>query len=380
MDDSHSRRIQEDTPVSPDPEVPLADRLLNRATPDRFGEWYNEREYAENIENGTPYFNKGGYQPEPGRYSPSKLLRCHRRQFYTDHNAPEEEPDPSGIFWTGSKLEEELFLPFLKQIADEMDVYVQNSIWVDYSTNTHVGQLKFKGSTDPVIVDADAVPILPTEIKTRSTLENLSEPNPAHRAQLHAYMEGLSRDYDADIRTGVLIYGSRKTLEIKRFRVDFDEEFWQESVLDWASDHTEYRLEESLPPASPEAEWECGFCDYRERCGKGDRHESDVGSSGLLTRYTGYPRERLREYLEANPHGKLTPSLAFEYRDLADAFDVYDWVCAECGLEVEWDAVDWNGDVTAPPQCSQCLAEGTASLLRGPRPSVQASRGGSDAE
>jgi CRISPR-associated exonuclease Cas4 len=354
--------------------------LIEELSADQFTEWYLERQYARNIRDGKPYFNTPSDEPAADRYSPSQLLQCHRKLFYDDYNAPAETQPPRGIFWTGTRFEEDIATAFLENEVLGDTTYLRNSIWVNYDIESSSGALQIKGVTDPVIVDSDAVPILPTEIKTRSSLENLSEPNPAHRAQLHAYMEGLSREYDVDIRTGVLIYGSRKTLEIKRFQVDFDEEFWQESVLDWASEHTEYRLDESLPPASPEAEWECEFCDYRERCGKGDRHESDVGSSGLLTRYTGYPRERLREYLEANPHGKLTPSLAFEYRDLADAFDVYDWVCAECGLEVAWDAVDWNGDVTAPPQCSQCLAEGTASLLRGPRPSVQASGGGSDAE
>ena len=61
---------------------------------------------------------------------------------------------------------------------------------------SEAGDLVLKGSTDPVVVDADGTPVLPTEVKTKNSLEYLDEPNEHHKAQLHAYMLGLSQKYD----------------------------------------------------------------------------------------------------------------------------------------------------------------------------------------
>jgi CRISPR/Cas system-associated exonuclease Cas4 (RecB family) len=340
-----------------------------------FRDWYQERQYRENIENGTPYFNESDHVPDPERHSPSKLLRCHRRLFYQDYNAPEEQPDPDGIFWVGSKFEEEIIFPFLRDAVTGQNTYVQNSIWIDYTIETSAGDLQLKGETDPVIVDADGRPILPTEIKTKRSVKDLSSPNRAHRAQLHAYLVGLSEKFDIDLTTGVILYGSRRSLDITTFHVEFDADFWRDIVLEWAVDHTEYRINQRLPPADPMTGWECDFCSYCERCGEGNRHFSEKGPAGLLTRFTGYPREKLIEYLEAHPNAKLTPSLAFEYEELASKYGVYDWECPQCFGTYAWDALGWDGDVTQPPRCPRCAEDGSVSLLHGPDPDDQIDRG-----
>ena len=39
--------------------------------------------------------------------------------------------------------------------------------------------------------------------------------------------------------------------------VEFDQEFWEETVCEWAATQSTYRTEETLPPATPEHGWEC---------------------------------------------------------------------------------------------------------------------------
>ncbi|MCD2200802.1 PD-(D/E)XK nuclease family protein [Halobacterium sp. KA-4] len=342
----------------------LRDGLLNRLTPTQFTEWHREEQYAQNIENGTPYFNGTGYQPSAERHSPSKLLRCHRRQFYNDYNAPEESADPDGIFWAGSKLEEELLFPFLKQTAAELDSYVRNSIWIDYSTDSHAGPIEIKGSTDPVIVDEDATPVLPTEIKTKRTLKTLNEPNRTHRAQLHAYLLGLSEKFEIDLDVGVLIYVSRQSLDIETFRIDFDAAFWNETVLDWAATHTQYRIDEELPPATPETDWECEYCSYRERCGKGSAPAADYGVRGFVREFAGYPPEKIEEYLENNPEEELTPALAAEYPELAATYAVQHWSCNRCGSSINWKEVEAADE----PLCPCCAEDDILTPLTRPDP------------
>lgn len=333
--------------------------LLERLSADQFREWYQERKYRKNIENGQSYFNGPGKVPDPDRHSPSQLLQCHRKMLYRQENAPAERPDPRGIFWFGTQFEENLLFPFLNKAVTGSDTYVQNSIWIDFTVETEVGELQIKGATDPVIVDPDAIPILPTEVKTKSSVENVTEPNQHHRAQLHAYLAGLSEKFDQTFADGVLVYGGRESLGLKVFHVEFDERFWNEVVLNWAATHTQLRMGKKLPPANPEYDWECRFCSYRVRCGKGDTDHGDAESQGLLPGYDQYPRESVVEYLDGNPEESLTPSLANRYPDLVDDYGVTNWYCSTCTSEMDWDEVEPGGS----PVCPRCAERNEISSL-----------------
>lgn len=41
------------------------------------------------------------------------------------------------------------------------------------------------------------------------SVDNADEPRVEHRAQPHAYLEGLSREYDREVRTGVVLNSMR---------------------------------------------------------------------------------------------------------------------------------------------------------------------------
>lgn len=247
-----------------------ADRLAKAISGETFDEWYREREWAQNIRDGTPFFN-GPSDPKPARrHSPSQLLQCSRKIYYRQLNAPAESDEPSGIYWFGSQLEEQLVLDYLDSVAGDGE-YIANSLWVTFNENTDVGEIEIRGATDPVIVNREAEPILLTEVKSKRTLDNLQSPNKHHKAQAHAYMRGLSEKYDREISEAVIVYVSRTTLALRSFRIDFDSEFWQEAVLDWIESHTASRLDEELPEADPVFGWECQFCSYAERCGEGQK-------------------------------------------------------------------------------------------------------------
>ncbi|MFC6874124.1 CRISPR-associated protein Cas4 [Halobellus marinus] len=356
--DGPHRREESVDSVSGKPDPPS-----DRISTDSFDKWYKERQYRQNILEGTHYFNGPGKITPPRRLSPSKLLQCHRKTVYKQRNAPEESGDPTGIYWFGTEFEEQIIVPFLQEAVVGQREYVANSLWVDYTVETDAGELRIKGATDPVIVTADAEPVLLTEIKTRRSIENTNAPSRRHKAQTHAYLKGLSEKYDRSISEAVILYGSRTTFDIKPFRIEFDPYFWRETVLNWAQNHAEYRLNDELPPAEPESSWECDYCSYSERCGKGQRQFDDIGPKGLLPGFTGYPREKLVEYLEAHDQAKLTPSLAHSHPDLADEYGALDWKCRGCGNSVAWDAIEWDGDTSKPPQCPECVNKGSTVLV-----------------
>lgn len=345
--------------------------LTERISPLRFDNWYREREFRNNIREGQHYFNGPANEKPPERHSPSRLLQCQRKTAYKQLNAPEESEDPTGIFWVGSRFEEDIIVPFLQEEVTQNDEYVTNSLWVDFEVTTEAGQLRIKGETDPVIVTSDAEPLLVTEIKTKRSVENTDSPSLHHKAQAHAYLRGLSEKYDRTVSTAIILYGSRTTFNIKAFQIDFDPYFWRQAVIGWAADHTEYRLNDELPPGTPEYDWECDFCSFKERCGQGTLKFEDIGTKGLLPGFTEYPKPKLVEYLEAHNDAKLTPSLAHEHPELVGKYGVFDWKCRGCSETVAWDAVEWNGDTGNPPTCPICSNQGPVTRLVGPAPADQ---------
>jgi len=335
------------------------DRLIETADAEAFDRWYQEREFANNIRQGTPYFNGPSNVSAPERHSPSKLLQCHRKSVYNRLNAPEETEDPDGIFWVGSRVEEEIVLPFLRQAVADEEEYVTNSLWVDFTVDTDAGKLRIKGETDPIVVDAEATPILPTEIKTKSSVEDVESPSTRHLAQTHAYLKGLSEKHNQKITRAIIIYVARIDFDVRIFEVTFDPEFWTQTVIDWAETQTTYRLNDELPPATPEQSWECTFCEYRNRCGQGESDHSDYGPQGFLPGFEEYPREKVVEYLEGHPTASLTPVLDRRFPELAEEHGVVGWYCSTCDSTIDRELVN----NAAEPLCPHCADEGELSTL-----------------
>lgn len=339
-------------------ETPAVDDLVARMDDGAFEDWYREREFRQNVQQGKHYFNGPSRVPEPERHAPGSLLQCHRKRYYAQLNAPKESGPPRGIFWFGSAFEERVVIEFLRDVADVAGVYVQNDVWVDYEVETDAGTLRIKGATDPVVVEADGTPLLPTEIKTSSSVEYVDEPREHHLAQAHAYLYGLSEEY-GDVDEAVLFYADRETFETRAFHITFDEAFWQETVLAWAADHTEYRLDGKLPPAEPYHGWECSYCDYAHRCGQeGETDASDYPPEGFVPGLS-YPRERVAEHLEAHDDATLTATLAEAYPDLAAEYDTVEWTCEVCSYRVPSSDLD----DTISPQCPECWARGLPAWL-----------------
>ncbi len=216
----------------------LRESLIDGISSEAFDNWYRDQQFTKNIRNGTPYFNGPSSIKPPERHSPSSLLQCYRKTFYKQLNAPSEKEDPAGIFWIGSRFEEDIALPFLRDVVAGSDEYVTNSLWVDYTVKTEVGEIHIKGETDPVVVDSNATPLLLTEIKTRKSVDEDETLSRHHRAQAHAYMKGLSEKYDRNVVDAIILYGGRTHLNIQAYHIQFDPVFWRKSVLDWAETHT----------------------------------------------------------------------------------------------------------------------------------------------
>ena len=365
-----SRRIRPDDglPLTTDSDT-VPTTVLDAISPSNFRRWRYVHNKIENIEAGRAHYNDPSPVPPPEKHTPSSLLQCHRKLVYRKENAPAESEMAHGILWVGSRFEEDVVLPYLRDTVADGGLFVTNSLYVDFKLKSEAGDLSVKGSTDPVVVDADGTPVLPTEVKTKSSLEYLDEPNEHHKAQLHAYMVGLSGKYDVDVKRGCLIYGGRDSFDLKVFDVEFDKGFWRDTVVEWASTHTEYRLADELPPADARFGWECDFCAYRERCGKGELPVADRGQEGFLP-FTEYPRPQVAEHLAAYSGVALTPTLARSYPELAEQHAVAQWRCETCDERFDHTEVEWGGEASEPPLCVVCARDGRLAELTEPWPSA----------
>lgn len=245
-----------------------------------------------------------------------------------------------------------------------------NALWLSSTIDSEVGQITLEGSSDPAIVDADGVPHVVTEVKSKQSLSNLDSPSRHHKAQLHAYLHNAHDEYDLDEPPeGYLIYVGKERLDVEVFEIDFGQDFFNEFVVEWCERMSYCRIEGMLPSADPSQPWECKLCEFKGRCGEGDVPFEDCSASGLLPLFS-YPRESVIEFMRANPDAKITPAVARKHPGLAEVYDVADWRCKRCEGTFSWDEPEWDGNVDDPPVCPDCIDDSYWIDLSGPDPGV----------
>jgi hypothetical protein len=104
-------------------------RIVETISNEPFSEWYQEKQFTENILKGRPYFNGASPPPGAAKHSPSKLLQCNLGVRYYTENAPQEGDPLQGLFWVESKFEEEIVLPYLSMQYNRE--YVRSELNVD---------------------------------------------------------------------------------------------------------------------------------------------------------------------------------------------------------------------------------------------------------
>lgn len=335
-------------PLTDWPKCVDQESLLEALDSADFDHWQYQQDRSEQVRNGRVPPS----EDDPMEHYPSQLLKCPRKRYYADKDAPREESQPNGLFELGSYLEEEVVVPYLRQRVSGSELFVANSLWLDVELPINGNTLQFRGSTDPVFVNPGGQPVLPTEVKSKQDLSSLEEPNEHHRAQLHAYMYMLSEEYDLTITTGVLLYVGRTNLSMKVFEVPFDSGFWENEVVAWASRLTEAKVAGELPPASPEQSWECKFCAFKERCGQGELPVEDSEANGFVPEFD-YPKEAVLRALDQNPELELPPTLAAAFPSIAAEVDIADWKCPACSSRFSWETHPWDG-VSPRPGCPSC--------------------------
>ncbi len=386
--------------------------VRDRLTEDTFHDWHKIQERERNEAEGYgDTRNDPSHTPAPEDHSPSQMLSCHRMVYYDAHNTPREDDLPYGIFKFGHDFEEYVE-QFLSDEITPLGTTIRNVVEVDYE----IGDVRVTGTTDPVLFSADGKPLALFEVKTSKNVY-FTRKNGAkrrHRAQAHAYAKGLQKQYNLQSPPPIFfIYGGREDLDIVLLEEEFDHDFWENTVIDWAEENTEFRQQDELPPkVDPDGplSYMCGYCDYAERCGnyepdsespEGDNYVEDVDDywwdDTIATEFQNtvddmpevgflplkkYPEDAVVAHLATYPDVELTPTLAVQYPSLVDdgqepperlehvygvapQRSVSDWVCEKCMQSFEFGQFDWDGDFDNLPTCPDCPDD---PPLRGKKP------------
>lgn len=404
------------TPSTPTAPTPNTAELLNtfrtHLTEDQFRDWHMLQERERNAEEGYgDTRNDPSHTPSSDTHSPSSLLSCHRMAYYKANNTPREEDLPYGIFKFGHDFEA-YAQQFLQDVVSTPRTEVRNVERINFEEHNAT----FTGSTDPVIFDNTGKPIALFEVKTSKNVYFVRKngAKKRHRAQAHAYARGLQEKYDLESPPPIFfIYGGREDLDVVMIEEEFDHDFWENTVVDWALENSEYRDGDELPPAvDPDGplSYMCGYCDFAERCGNYEPDSKSPNSDAYVEQVDDYwwddsiatdfqntvrdspsigflplkkyPEDAVIAHLATYPDVKLTPTLAVQYPDLVDdgeepperlerlygaapQREVGDWVCPKCLETFEFGTFDWDGDFDNLPSCPDCPDDPS---LRGPKP------------
>lgn len=397
MDDFESRDSSNNTATpgpdntpSSETESVTDDITIN---PEAFNEYWFERIATRNETEDHPERNDAGHMWPLGRFEPHQLGWCHRKWMYGWLNAPEEDRDPHGIFAIGHYIEEEIIEPWLADYFGD-GITIDNTVHVGATvsefeltdelpdppvqTDTsitvpdHVGYeqegetaplpaqdaekacITVAGSTDPAVRHDDTDEILAlTEVKSTSSIDRYRDsPKDGHLYQLHAYMKAL------EIESGYIIYVDKENLLSPAVHeITFSEDVW-ETVVEWMETAFSYAVNETLPPANPPKAYMCKYCNYRNRCGKGRSNlATDMNGTGFVPGYGGYPKEKVKEHLEAHDDVSLTPTLALKYPELAAQYSVRQWECPNCTAEfahTDEDIDSFSNEEFKTPYCPAC--------------------------
>lgn len=386
------------------------DNTLNR----RFKSFLTLRDAERRIDEG---YSPQGYTVGQDRISPSAAGGCQRQAFYRMRDAPREEDIPRAIFDIGVHIESVVY-NFLQQIFRNEAVIVDNVEEINFTVDGI--NLPFSGSTDPVLKDPlqpNNPPFLLTEVKSTKNPHFIKDGGAKddHRHQAHIYSYGLAQNYNLNSPPPIVyLYVSKQDYEIYPIYEEFNWDFWNNEVLEWAEEYASTIEAGKLPDPinANRNHWKCDYCDWKERCGDSadsedpttdifvptediddswfdDRKDNefqqefrDQGAIGFLPRIK-YPEDTVVGHL-LTYDVPVTPTIAYQhphllnptatdknrlrtvYGAVPENVEVTDWVCETCGATHSFEAIEWDGEFESGPYCPHCPDE--SSTLRGRAP------------
>ncbi len=194
-----------------------------------------------------------------GSYYPSEAGMCMRRVYYSYMIPKSEDRHSLRIFALGNNIHSFL-ADALKTAGDFSVVNEEVPVRINYSDEETT--FSIYGRMDDFIVTQEGKKII-IEAKSVSDINRVESPDEKHLMQINLYLKAEAADY------GMLVYIDKKNMDIRQFRVDFNEELYNKTVQR-IKDLDLHLKTGKLPPAeyyfNDQKVWECKYCPYRNEC------------------------------------------------------------------------------------------------------------------
>ncbi len=195
-----------------------------------------------------------------GRYYPSAIGQCLRKQWLSYNQPKEAEPELIKIFKMGDILHDFIVEVLKSEKTPEVEL-LRSELPVRYQASDFL----VSGRVDDLmLVKANRKKIL-VEVKSTKSIKMVDKPQASHVMQLQFYLHALG------LKHGLILYVEKNTLQTRQFQVKYSKTQAFKILRRFEMLH-KFLSEKKMPP--PEAKekkhmsWMCSYCEYSEECRK----------------------------------------------------------------------------------------------------------------
>lgn len=197
-----------------------------------------------------------------GRYYPSEVGGCLRKTWYSYKYPKQVDPELMKIFELGNIMHG--FVVEVLKSEKNQEVELLKS---EFPLKIEEKDFTISGRVDDLIlVKASGKNVL-VEVKSTKDIKFVKAPQRSHEMQLVFYMHA------SGVHNGVILYVDKSNLQSKTFEVPYTKEKADE-ILGRFKSLNDSLVNNSMPEAeakkSKETTWMCKYCEYADKCKKGE--------------------------------------------------------------------------------------------------------------
>jgi len=206
------------------------------------------------------HLEKENKPKEIGRYYPSQIGTCLRKQWYSFKFPEETPPALVKIFAIGNIIHDFVVEVLGSDKNPDIELIESESPFKE-----QVDDFLISGRIDNLILVKPSGKHVLVEVKSAKSLDYINEPPHYNVMQLQLYM------HFTKIHDGILLFVDKTNLRRKTFTIPYNEKMAEEIINRFRKLHK--NLKEDILP-DPEARevqktlWMCRFCEYKEKCYK----------------------------------------------------------------------------------------------------------------